>query len=102
MIHYSGRVGKGYPVQEEYKPKPKPANADAWVDKKREKMERRKARREQVFAEMMSDPNSKHHGSSFSYAAKCPCKCGKCEEKRAWFYDRSRKPARKVEGSHYK
>lgn len=43
-----------------------------------QKMEQRR----RAFEDMMSDPNSKHHGSGYAYAAGCPCNCAKCKARR--------------------
>lgn len=84
-IHYSGRVGDGYPVQEPYKPPrknvphvPKLTAYERACTRHAQKMEQRR----RAFEEMMRDPDSKHHGSGYSYAAGCPCRCEKCIARR--------------------
>lgn len=85
MIHYSGRVGKGYPVQKPYvKPKAKKRPEDYWVrpeEIRARDYERKKARFARAQEEMQKDPNSKYHGMR-SYVERCKCKCAKCEQTR--------------------
>lgn len=41
-----------------------------------------KARVARVFDEMLHDPESRFHGTSYATRPGCPCKCSRCEAKR--------------------
>lgn len=98
MIHYSGRVGKGYPVQKPYEPKAKKRQEDFWVNPEEIRARdtaRRKARYARIEKEMKADPESKYHGMS-TYSVKCHCACDKCKAaKKDYYYRQSQRRAMK-------
>lgn len=82
--HYSGRVGPGYPVQKPYIPpkQPQPERRLSAYERAMARTNQKYQQRKRAFADMLSNPNSKHHGSGYAYASGCPCNCGKCLARR--------------------